>query len=149
MYSAARTAVFALTLLPLCSCGATPAPDPAAQTLVESIAGKHDNVVRLTVHAIPSGGSDYKAVASTLSSKLGQPSDPEDLKAIKSGEVVVLDESGAIDVTIPIRMKDGRPTAAAGVTMKAGMDRDAAIVAAKAIATEIDRGLQEASMKKQ
>ena len=141
MSSTIRFSVFALSLLFLGSCASTTALDPSAQTLLESLASKNGNVVRLTVHAIPAGGADYKAVASTLASKLGKSSDPEDLKAIKSGEVVVLEESGGIDVTVPIQSKGGRYTAAAGVTMKSAMGRDAAIQAAKAIATQIDRGL--------
>ena len=147
MSSTVRSAMFALLLFPLYSCTAT-APDPAAQTLVETLASQHENLARLTVHAIPSGGKEFQAVASTLASKLGKSSDPEDLKAIKTGELVVLDEDGSFDVTVPIGMKNGSHTAAAGVTMKAGMDRNAAIVAAKAIAAEIDHGLMRATTKK-
>ena len=145
--STVRSAMFALLLFPLGSC-ATTAPDPAAQTLVETLAGKHENLVRLTVHAIPSGGEEYTAVASTLPSKLGAASDPEDLKAIKTGEMVVLEEPGGIDVTIPIGMKDGAYTVAAGVTMKTGMTRNEAIVAARAIAAELDQSMMNAKMKK-
>ena len=147
MTSPIGSATLALSLFLLGSCAAT-APDPSAQTLVESLAGKNENIVRLTVHAIPAGGADYTAVASTLASKLGKPSDPEDLQAIRGGEVVVLDEPGAIDVTVPIRMRDGAHTAAAGVTMNASMGRDAAIVAARSIATEIEKGLIENTKKK-
>ena len=142
MSCAPRCSVFVLTLAFLASCETTAPLDSKAQTLVESLAGKNDNIVRLTVHAIPAGETDYKAVASTLASKLGKPSDPEDLEAIQTGEMVVLDEPGGIDVTIPIGMKDGKHTVAAGVTMKAGMGREAAIAAAKAIAAEVDLGLK-------
>jgi len=143
-----RPATIALSLFVFGSCTSTKAPDPAAQTLVESVAASHQDIVRLTVHAVPTGEQDYKAVASTLASKLGQPSDPEDLKAIRTGEVVVLEESGGLDVTVPIRLQNGRHTAAAGVTIKAGIARDAAIAEAKAIASELERGLTNATMKK-
>ena len=106
----------ALSAALLASCAETTAPDPAAQTVIETLATKNANVVRLTVHAIPTGGTDYKAVASTLSSKLGKVSDPEDLRAIQSGEVVVLEEPGGVDVTVPIGKQNGKHTAAVGVT---------------------------------
>jgi hypothetical protein len=141
MSTAVRSWMFALSLLFVGSCASTTAFDQSAQTLVESLAGKNDNVVRLTIHAIPDGGTEYMAIASTLASKLGQPSDPEDLQAIESGELVVLDEPGGIDVTVPIQSKDGRFTAATGVTMDAAMGRDAAIKVAKEIAAQIDRDL--------
>jgi hypothetical protein len=144
MSTAIRSAFFALGLFFLASCASTSALDQNAQALLETLAAKNENVVRLTVHAVPAGEKDYKAVASTLESKLGQPSDPEDLKAIESGEVVVLEESGAIDVTVPIQNEGGRFTAATGVTMNSAMGRDAAIEAAKAIAAEIDRDLSKA-----
>ena len=143
-----RPAAIALTLVFFGSCAAPKAPDPTAQSLVESVAANNKDVVRLTVHAIPAGEKDYKAVASTLASKLGQPSDAEDLKAINTGEVVVLEESAGLDVTVPIRMQGGRHTAAAGVTIKSGVAREAAITQAKAIAAEIDRGLTATPMKK-
>jgi hypothetical protein len=140
MSIALRSAMFALCIFFLGSC-ASPTSESNAQTIVETLAGKNDNVVRLTVHAVPEGGTDYKAIASTLASKLNAPSDPEDLQAIESGEVVVLEEPGAFDVTVPIQSKDGKFTAAAGVTMNAAMGRDAAVEAAKEIAAQIDRDL--------
>jgi hypothetical protein len=146
MSCALRCAVFALGLFLLGSCAS--APDPKTQSLVDSLVGKHGNVVRLTVHAIPAGGTEYQAVASSLASKRGKASDPEDLKAMHEGEIVVLDEPGGIDVTVPILEKDGKHTAAAGVTLKNVMGREAAIVAAKAIAMEIDVALSNAAMKK-
>ncbi len=141
-----RSTLLAVAIVPLASCAS--APDPQAQDLVQSIAHKNANVVRLTVHAIPAGATAYKAVASTSSSKLGKPSDPEDLKAIQTGQLVVLEETGAIDVTVPILMKGGKHSATTGVTVKESVGKDAAILMARTIAGEIEQGLTNASMKK-
>lgn len=141
-----RHALLALTLLPLASCAS--APDPEAQSLVQSIANKNADVVRLTVHAVPAGATKYKAVASTSSAKLGKPSDPEDLKAMQTGDVVVLEETGGIDVTVPILMKQGKHCATAGVTVKESVGKDAAIALARKIAGEIEQGMTNAAMKK-
>lgn len=148
MLFSTRSAVLALSLMSLVSCATTTALDPNAQSLVESIAGANDNVLRLSVHAIPAGETGYKAVASTSAAKLNKVSDPEDLKAIETGEIQVLDEPGGIDVTVPIGMQNGKHTVAAGVTLKAGMGREAAIAAAKAIASQLDGGLMNAASKK-
>lgn len=134
-----RSLLFTLSLFLFGACSSTPASDSAAQAVVDSIAAKHENVLRLTIHAIPDGEADYKFIASTLASKLGLPSDPEDLEAIETGQVVVLEEPGGIDVTVPIRIRDGKATAATGVTLEASMGREAAVAAANAIAAEIDR----------
>lgn len=107
-------------------CGSTAnAPSPEVQTIVEATAKKYPDVMRLTVHRVPAGGSDYVAVASTAADKLGRKSDPEDLRAMESGEIVVLDENGATDVTVPVLEQGGKYTAAVGVTWKPGTKAEA------------------------
>ena len=141
-----RTALFSLSLLlvsltPACKstgcCGT--GCDP--QVVVEKIAKENPGVTRLTVHCLQAGGGAM-ACASTSADKKGKPSDPEDLKAIQTGETVVLEEGGALDVTVPIMAKDGKFGAACGVTMKAdGMSRDQVVAKAKAVAQAVDTGL--------
>ena len=135
----------ALLVIALAGCRSTAdAPSPAAQSLVESLAAQHSDIVRLTVHQQRADGSGYHAVASTSPAKLGKASDPEDLRAIEKNETVVLEESGALDVTVPIcDCGDGKPCAAAGVTLKAeaGADRAALEARAKEIAKAIEAGL--------
>ena len=140
MSIALRSALLTASLLMFSSCAGAPEPS-GHQTLVESVAAKNSDIVRLTLHLVPSGESDYKAVASTLASKIGKPSDPEDLEAIRTGKTVVLDEPGGIDVTIPIQMVNGKHTVAAGVTLKKSVGRVAAINAANAIAAELENAL--------
>ena len=52
---------------------------------------------------------------------------------------IILDEPGAIDVTVPILPKGGSPTAIAGVTMRApaGADRAATVAKARAVAEQV------------
>lgn len=133
-----------LTILFAGACKSTGCCDACAkaQEVVASVAGQNPDVTRLTVHCSGTGGG-MKACASTSADKLGKPSDPEDVKAVQSGETVVLDEAGALDVTVPIVAKDGKWTAACGVTLKpaAGMSRDQAVAKAKGIAKAVEAGL--------
>ncbi len=125
-------------LFAISSCQCAPsAPCPDTQAVVTKVAAAHPEVVRLTVHAVPPAGGALCAIASSLPEKLGKPSDPEDHRAIDSGETVVLDEAGAVDYTVPVRQKDGKFTAAVGVTLKSGGDPAAQMAAAKAIAAEV------------
>jgi len=118
----------------------------AAQAVVEQVAAKHAELKRLTLHAVPTGKDKCIYVASTMTSRRGKPSDPEDLKALQTGEEVKLDEGGAIDLTVPIRLVDGKPTAVAGVTITAGegADHDALTNKARAIAKELEAAIQAA-----
>jgi hypothetical protein len=98
------------------------APYPEAQKIVDDVAAKHSNLERLTLHAMPTGKSELIQVASTKKSRRGKPSDPEDMKAMKTGLEIVLDEDGNVDVTIPILRMGGKATAIAGVTLRGGKD---------------------------
>lgn len=139
---AAPAALLALLFSPACA-----VPGPAkcddcakAQTVVETVAKQHPSCVRLTIHCTMEGGA--KACASTLADKIGKASDKEDLDAMRTGQTIVLDEAGAIDVTVPINAKDGKFASACGVTMKAAaMPRDQVVAEATAIAKAVEAGL--------
>jgi hypothetical protein len=121
-------------------------PFAAAQEVVDQVASRHPDVKRLTLHAVPMGEDGCTQIASTMAARRGKPSDPEDLAALESGEETVLDEEGAVDVTVPIREVDGKPTAVAGVTitMAEGADRDALVSQARAVAKELEVAIQAA-----
>ncbi|MCA8974218.1 MAG: hypothetical protein KDC98_05820 [Planctomycetes bacterium] len=134
----------ALLSLIVTGCQSTAAaPCAATQAVVEAVAGLNADILRLTVHATPPDGGELQAIASTAPEKLGKPSDAEDLRAIDEGMAVDLDEGSDIDVTVPILKKDGAYTAAVGVTMKGGGDRQKIIAAAKMIAAEVETRLQK------
>lgn len=130
-----------LTVVPACKstgCCET-CVDP--QAVVEQIAKEHPECTRLTVHCTPAGETAAIACASTAADKKGKPSDPEDLRAMQTGQTVVLDEAGALDVTVPICAKDGKHMAACGVTLKGAGSRDQQIAAATAIAKKVESSL--------
>ena len=112
-----------------------------AQTVVESVQKQNPDCSRLTVHCADGGSA--KVCASTDAARIGKPSDPEDLQAMQTGKPVVLDEAGALDVTVPIRQKDGKFQSACGVTLKsAGMTRDQLVAKANTIAKAVEDGLK-------
>ncbi len=137
-----------LSLVVLAACAGAPddAAYPAAHAVVDKVAGEHSDVVRLTLHAVPQGQSESRVIASTAPEKRGQPSDPEDLVALDTGEVQVLEEAGALDVTVPILVRGGKATAVAGVTLTAaqGADRSELITRARVIAEQIAAGVRAA-----
>jgi hypothetical protein len=114
----------------------------APQTVVSNVAKANPAVTRLTVHCAEKGA--LTACASTAPDKVGKPSDPEDKKVMETGKEVVLEEAGALDVSLPILAKDGKCTAVCGVTLKTeGMSRDQAIAKAREIAKAVEAGLGE------
>jgi len=128
-----------VALLAACASTGGDVPYPDAQQLVDRIAAEHTDLVRLTLHGVPAGKTQCMQLASTMEERRGKPSDPEDLEALRTGKEVVLTEPGAVDVTVPILEKGGKPTAVAGVTLRAGemADRDALIQRAKKIASDL------------
>jgi hypothetical protein len=67
-----------------------------------------------------------------MAERRGKPSDPEDLEAMKTGREIVMDEGGNVDVTVPILVKNGKPTAIAGVTLTPAARASRAMTASKA-----------------
>lgn len=135
--------------LTLAACASTPSapPFPDAQEVVDEIASRHPELTRLTLHAVPANASKLTQVASTAPERRGKLSDVEDIAAMQTGGVVVLDEPGAIDVTVPILQQSGKPSAIAGVTLKstAAEDRQAVVRRAEAIARELETAIRGAA----
>jgi hypothetical protein len=137
-----------LCLIVLSACASTKdsAPYPAAQEIVDAVAARHADLARLTLHAVPKGEMQCTQLASTLPERRGTPSDPEDLQALRTGKEIVLDEPGAMDVTVPILVQDGAPTAVAGVTLRTdgGASRDVVVSRARRIAEELESEIRSA-----
>ena len=128
-----------VALLVACASTGGDVPYPEAQSVIDRIAAEHPDLVRLTLHAVPVGKTECTQLASTMAERRGKPSDPEDLEAMRTGKEVVLSEPGAIDVTVPIMKIGGKPTAIAGVTLRAGdmADRNALVEKARKIAGDL------------
>ena len=117
-----------------------------AQRLVDQLAAKHPELVRIGMHVTPPNKPDNIIIACNVPERIGQKSDPEDLKAMKTGQAVVLKEGENFDVTLPLHDAAGKTIGAVGLTFKphAGeQDADAAR-RARAMAREIEK--QIASM---
>lgn len=122
------------------ACGALGgSQNPEAQKLVGAVAQRYTEIVRLTLHAVPTGGSESRVIASTDTARIGKASDKEDLEAMASGQAVVLEEPEALDVTVPVLPVQGKPTAVVGVTLRhpAGRERAATIARAEEIAKAV------------
>lgn len=119
-------------------------PFRKAQELVDRIVAKHPDLVRLTIHAVPTGEEGSRIIACNNKEKIGKLSDPEDLEAMKTGEVVTLKEGDNLDVTAPIRDKTGKPIAATGITLPVsqGETENEVIDKAKTIAEELTIAIQ-------
>ena len=137
-----------LTAILLTSCS-SPSPRTNfrdAQRLVDDLAARHDDLVRLTIHAVPTGRKSSRIIACNLPEKIGQPSDPEDIEAMHTGRTIVLREGDNLDVTAPLTDRLGKPVAAAGITLKCPptADQDTLTAQAKTIADQLSQAIQNA-----
>ncbi|TFH23257.1 MAG: hypothetical protein E4H03_06585 [Myxococcales bacterium] len=105
---------------------------------------KHPTLVRLTIHAVPTGKTENRIIACNISEKLGQLSDPEDLSVMANGQTVVLREGDNLDVTMPILNAAGEAVAAAGITIRDEGNRTekALIEEAEGIGRELTEEIQ-------
>ncbi|MCK4390428.1 MAG: hypothetical protein KAV83_09360 [Desulfobacterales bacterium] len=115
-----------------------------AQELVDNMVSKHPDLLRLTIHAVPTGKEGSRIIACNIREKIGAPSDPEDLEVLKTNKIVVLREGDNLDVTAPIRDKAGKPIAASGITLRfrKGETENKLIEKAKSIANEVTTTIQ-------
>lgn len=141
-----RIAVSALTVLFAAACHSAPkAPCADTQAIVTAVAKEHPEVVRLSVHATPPGGTSPVAIASTAAEKLGKPSDVEDVNAMNKGTTVVIENTNELDVTVPICPVGSKFTATAGITFKTqkGTDTKQLTDLATAIAKVVEQKMSE------
>ncbi|HEY2930957.1 MAG TPA: hypothetical protein VGK99_04360 [Acidobacteriota bacterium] len=112
-----------------------------AQRLVDDLAKKHPELVRIGLHVTPPGGSENIIIASNVAARIGQKSDPEDLRAMKTGRPVVLKEGENFDVTLPLHDATGKIIGAIGLTFKpaSGEQEGAATRRARAITGELEK----------
>lgn len=116
-----------------------------AQALVKKIVAHYPQIVRLTIHAVPTGKKDSRIIACNVRKKIGKLSGPEDLEAMKNNKTTVLKEGDNLDVTTPLHDKAGKPIAAAGITLhyKKGENEDTVVEKAKSIARELTDSIQK------
>ncbi len=112
-----------------------------AQKLVDELAAKHPDLVRIGLHLTPPNRADNIIVACNIAARIGQKSDPEDLKAMQTGKPVVLKEEGNFDVTLPLHTASGKVIGAIGLTFKpqGNEQESAAAERAKKMAAEVEK----------
>ena len=117
-----------------------------AQRLVERLAAKHPDLVRIGMHVTPPTKPDNIIIACNQLERVGRKSDPEDLEAIKTGQPVVLKEGENFDVTLPLHDASGKTIGAIGLTFKPRpREQDADIaLRARAIVREIEKQISSA-----
>jgi hypothetical protein len=112
-----------------------------AQRLVDALAAGHPELLRIGMHVTPPNRSDNIIIACNVSERIGRKSDPEDLKAMNSGQPVVLKEGENFDVTLPLHDATGQVIGAIGLTFKPlpGEKNADAARRARAMAHEIEK----------
>ena len=93
------------------------------QNRIETLIEKDHRIVRLSFIALASDNT-YRHVASSLDTRIGKPAHEEDLQAIASGEVIILEEDhkdvGALDITYPVHDPNGNILGLIGYTVSRG-----------------------------
>jgi hypothetical protein len=131
-----------LTVKDLSGSASAPAPGKIyAQRLVDELAAAHGDLVRIGIHITPPNKWENLIIACNVPERIGQKSDPEDLRAMKSGQPVVLNEGENFDVTLPLHDAAGKTIGAIGLTFKprANEQKAGAARRARAMAFEIER----------
>lgn len=137
-----RTSLFGIALF-AAACASTPqGHDAKLQGFVVELQQQHENLLRLTVHATR-GPNGSTVIASTKVDRLGTASDPEDLRAMQTGQNVVLEEGANLDITVPIQKDGGSAKACVGVTLAPApkKSRQDQIAHAESIARAVERAM--------
>lgn len=135
----------AILLTVLASCAATDSQRPdahssSAQAVVDRFASQHAEIARLSIHAIHPGESRARIIASTVAGRIGELSDPEDVRSLATGEAIVLQEGLNLDYTAPALDAQGRTLAVIGITISGTSDGQFA--RAKELAQQIEAELR-------
>lgn len=143
----AVTATVLVGFLFVCSCQSTVKSSSDfkdAQMLIDKMVAEHPEIVRLTIHAVPTGQTQNIIIACNIREKLGKISDPEDLEVMKTKKMVVLKEGDNLDVTAPILDKEGNAIASTGITLRGlnSTNEQALTEKDKAIAAELSQAVR-------
>jgi signal transduction histidine kinase/ActR/RegA family two-component response regulator len=91
------------------------------QKRVDALQKRDPNLIRLSVIA-KAQNDTYRHVASSLPSRIGKLAHPEDLEAIDTGNIVILEEPyqdiSALDITYPVHSFEGSVVAILGYTVR-------------------------------
>ncbi len=111
-----------------------------AQRLVDKLAARHPELVRIGMHVTPLNKTDNIIIACNQPERIGRKSDPEDLKAMRTGQPVVLKEGKNFDMTLPLHDAAGNTIGSIGLTFspRTGEQEADAARRARAMSREIE-----------
>ncbi|MBI3671013.1 MAG: hypothetical protein HY237_14690 [Acidobacteria bacterium] len=121
--------------------GSSPSGKTFAQKLVDDLVARHPELIRVGLHVTPRNRTQNLIIASNVAEKIGKRSDPEDLKAMRTGQPVVLREGANFDITLPLHDATGKIIGAMGLTFKPwpGEAEADAIGCTRGLAAEIEK----------
>jgi iron complex outermembrane receptor protein len=113
-----------------------------AQALVDAAVARHPRLLELDMHATPPGAAGSVIVAAKSASRVGHPSDPDDLEVAKTGNPrVEINRVGDYNVEIEVPLFDERRQIIGSVELTfpyaAGFDEQALIRGAEGIRNEL------------
>lgn len=132
----------------------TPAQDPStymhvsaplAQAVLLKVKSRHDDIVKLGLHAVPPGEADNVIIANITPSKIGKKSSPADLEKLAKQTPIAVrsDQNKIFDLLIPITDVNGGDLAGGFVVMEVpyskASNEDAALKIGVAIRDEVQR----------
>jgi hypothetical protein len=82
---------------------------PLAQDVVAKVKAKHDDIVKLGIHAVPPGETDNVIIANITPSKIGKKSSKADLDKLAMNQPIAvrLDKDKTFDLLIPLTDANG------------------------------------------
>jgi iron complex outermembrane receptor protein len=115
-----------------------------AQSLVDRISARHPELLQVDIHAVPPGSQASVIVAAKDRSRVGKPSDPDDIEVARTGQPrVEINRVGNnnVEVEVPLLSVTRETVGAIELTFPyvAGTDRDALLQKANDIADEFRR----------
>jgi TonB-dependent siderophore receptor len=142
----------AVVSLPLWAQGPSPPASEKsyAQALVDATVARYPKLLEFDMHATPPGGAHSVIVAAKSATRVGHPSDPDDLEVAKTGNPrVEINRVGDYNVEIEVALFDQRREIIGSVEMTfpyvAGFDQQALIREADAIRNEISAQISGAA----
>ena len=82
---------------------------PLAQAVVLKVKARHDDIVKLGIHAVPPNETDNVIIANITPSKIGKKSSPADLEKLAQNKPIAvrLDKDKTFDLLIPLKDANG------------------------------------------
>ena len=111
-----------------------------AQRLVEQVMEKYNRLIQVSIFANETDANPPSLIASNFEQRIGTPADEAVLDCIKRGKIYYAKTKKSAIVTLPIKDRNGEPTAACRVELRKfrGQTQNNAIVRAQPVAQMIE-----------